>query len=40
MTSPDTSLTNQCSFDTLVRSLVVLLSMYSDEGRNVSKVLL
>ena len=35
MTSPDTSLTNQCSFDTLVRSPVVLLSVYSDEGHSI-----
>ena len=40
MMSPDTSLTNQCSYDTLVRSPVVLLSVYSDAGQNVSKVLL
>ena len=35
MTSPDTSLTNQCSFDTLVHSPVVLLSVYSDEGYSI-----
>ena len=35
MTSRDTSLTNQCSIDTLVCSPVVLHSVYSDEGHSI-----
>ena len=35
MMSPDTSLTNQCSFDTLVHNPVVLLSVYSDESHSI-----
>ena len=35
MTSPDTSLTNQSSFDTLVHSPAVLFSVYSDEGYSI-----